>query len=229
MKVKKIVLTGGPCAGKSEVLEKIVARYGEKVVIVPEIATKVLSVPYEEGGVGIPGKDLDWSPEWQEKFQEKVIFEQLWAEEDAEDLAENSKENKIIICDRGVLDGAAYTIGGRNEFIKNFLLSLSKCLGRYDKVIHLNSLATDRPETYKELQKSNPCRFEAIERARELDQNIAEVWMDHQDYRRIKSCDDIKEKVKQCFDMIGLAKEKEIGVGFHEILDDSQETRREIK
>jgi dephospho-CoA kinase len=39
----KIVLTGGPCAGKTSCLRAIRAEFGEQVVTVPEVATLLLN------------------------------------------------------------------------------------------------------------------------------------------------------------------------------------------
>ena len=57
--LKQIVLTGGPCSGKTTVLNAIKKRFGTAVVASPEAATIPLS-----GGFPLPGRDLDWSPEW---------------------------------------------------------------------------------------------------------------------------------------------------------------------
>lgn len=48
-----IVLTGGPCSGKTTVLRAIAEEFRGRIVLVPEVATLLLS-----GGFPIPGKDI---------------------------------------------------------------------------------------------------------------------------------------------------------------------------
>jgi len=224
--MRKIVITGGPCAGKSRILEQMKANYGDRAIIIPEIATQVLSVPYTEGGVGIPGKDLEWSQEWQTAFQERVIFAQIMAEAEAEDQAREA-DDAVILCDRGILDGAAYFPGGKAELADKFMLSLPKCLASYDQVIHLSSLSTDQPDLYEKEKASNPCRFEDTARAQELDRNIAEAWCDHPSYSRIEATENIERKFERCLETINSDKtESMTEIGQEQLQSEPQETKQ---
>ncbi len=196
--IKKIALTGGPCAGKSQVLEALKAGYGHKLHVLPEVATQLLEMPYDQGGVGIPGKDIEWSREWQDNFQRRIIEKQLVDETLLTQIASLSQEEAVLICDRGILDGAAYVEDGRESFLAQNNLELEQCLELYDAVIHLNSLATDNPQLYEELKHSNPSRFEDGDTARKIDEAIAHAYEGHKALIRIPAQPSIEDKISYC-------------------------------
>ncbi len=198
VKIQKIALTGGPCAGKTIVLDAIKERFGDDVILVSEVATQLLEVPYDQGGIGVPGRDLEWSQEWQDRFQAMIIEKQLADEMFHVQQADLRERPTIVVCDRGVLDGAAYLAGGREEFLQKFHLEEGKCFGLYDTVIHLNSLATDNPAHYDELKTTNPSRFEPVERAKELDEKLFQVWEGHENHVRVPSADGVEAKIELC-------------------------------
>ncbi len=199
-KVKKIVLTGGPCGGKSAVLKALSEAFRGKVIIIPETATELLETPPELGGTGVPGKDFEWTQEWQNNFQEKILLRQLEKEARAREIAENNPEIELIICDRGILDGAAYTSGGLDTFLTRFGLSQEECHLLYDKIIHLSSLATDNPAKFEEMRKSNPIRYEGgdLAKNRELDRRTYEAWKDHPQQTLVGATDEIEQKIAYC-------------------------------
>jgi len=142
-------------------------QYGDKVVFVPEAATLLLNsgeypTPEEAGG---------WTQKWQDGFQKAIIKKQLELEEKYEN------HPGIVVFDRGLLDGAAYLPGGIKEFENKFGVNAQDILSRYDKVIHLVSLAKRNPKLYG--KTGNEQRFESIEEAKKLEQNIENVWKGH--------------------------------------------------
>jgi predicted ATPase len=169
--MKQIVITGGPCAGKTSVIKAIQARFGGSAVVVPETATLLLG-----GGFPAPGKDLPWSPGWQLSFQAAVVAVQMGLEQTHREIAE-AKQADFIICDRGLLDGAAYTQGGLAEFCQLYGVKHRLTLRRYDAVIHLESLATAMPEKYG--RGGNQHRFESLEEAQSLERRTREAWASH--------------------------------------------------
>jgi hypothetical protein len=114
--VPKVVLTGGPCAGKTHCLRAIRALFAEQVVTLPESATLLL-----ESGVPPPGHQRIHSlqEEWVRSFQSTIVAVQQTLEETCARLA-RSCGARLIVCDRGVLDGAAYWPGGRHSFLQHF-------------------------------------------------------------------------------------------------------------
>lgn len=99
--ITKIVITGGPCAGKTTGMSWIQNAFssrGYRVLFVPETATELIT-----GGVApwTCGSNLD--------YQKCQVMLQLEKEKIFWQAAETMKDEKIlIVCDRGVMDNKAY-------------------------------------------------------------------------------------------------------------------------
>ena len=161
--MRMMVLTGGPCAGKSTVLHEIQTHYGDQVVITPEAATILLAS-------SLPAPKT-WSLEWQDDFQAAVAKLQQEIEIQTADLKAD-----LAIYDRGLLDGAAYTPGGIKRFCRRYGVQIEKLA--YNQIIHLESLATARPELYG--NSNNPHRFEGLAQAQDLEHKTRKAWSWHQ-------------------------------------------------
>jgi len=170
MTVKTIVLTGGPCAGKTESILALKMEYPNELVIVPEAATMLFQAGFPQ-----PVRDLEWSEEWQERFQRVIISLQKELEDTFKMMAKQSKA-KAIVCDRGIFDNAAYCSGGVNELVDRYDVSFDD-FSRYDLVIHLESMATSSPEKYS--NRGNACRWELVDEAKQKEEQIREAWKDH--------------------------------------------------
>lgn len=189
-----IVLTGGPCSGKTTVLRAIAEEFRGQVVLVPEVATLLLS-----GGFPTPGKDVEWSEEWQAAFQAAVLPLQR-SIEDAYALMAKGNGAGLLVCDRGVLDGAAYTPGGVEEFCRRYGVDAGEAVGRYTAVIHLESLATSAPEKYG--RGGNDQRFEPLERAQALEQATRAAWETHPRRVLIEGRPGIEAKVAEVIGIV---------------------------
>ena len=75
---------------------------GFRVLIVPEAATMLM-----KGGAMIQTHKLSFADAV--KFQVNVMRSQMSLEDIFIDIALNSDIKTVIICDRGVMDGSAYT------------------------------------------------------------------------------------------------------------------------
>ena len=104
--VKKVVLTGGPCGGKSTVqamLSDVFENLGWKVFRVPETATVLLS-----GGVNF----AELSHQQAYQFQKDLLLVMLRIEETFFNLARTEAEKGrkvLVIGDRGAMDASACT------------------------------------------------------------------------------------------------------------------------
>lgn len=102
---KCIVLTGGPCGGKTSavsILSELFESFGYVVYRVPETATLLFS-----GGVHFP--DLDETMAY--SFQKSILTTMLEIEKTYRNLAKIQAQKGlkvILICDRGALDPSAY-------------------------------------------------------------------------------------------------------------------------
>ncbi len=173
--IKKIVLTGGPCAGKTTIFNHLKEEYRDKAVFVPEIATKL----FDEG---YPREGSEPTPQWQNTFQSAVMSAQMKLEAEAETEALAAGKT-VIVCDRGTLDGGAYTTGGKQAFCDLNKLNAQEIIDDYDTVIHLESMAIGDPEAYE--NTSNTHRLESVETATKLDQAIWDAWTGHPQHIRI--------------------------------------------
>jgi len=167
----RIVITGGPCAGKTSVINALKQTLGQRAMFLPEVATLLLS-----GGFPQPGRDVEWSEVWADEFQKAVSNTQTSLENLAHHEARKA-DTEIIICDRGLLDGAAYA-GGIERFCSLIGIDHRSTLERYEMVIHLESMATAKPALYS--SESNSCRYESLEEAQALEIRTRQVWQHHQ-------------------------------------------------
>lgn len=200
--IKKIVLTGGPCAGKTTALaniEQYLKELGYKVFIVSETATELINSglsPIDKNGVGIV------------KFQEYVLKYQLQKEHLYEEIAANFPHDKIvIICDRGILDGKAFISDRQfNEILKqvseelNIKLNSSDIINRYDMVIHLTTAARGNSKYYT--LENNSARSETVDEAIRLDKKTVEAWSVHNNLQIIDSYEDFDEKITAIINVI---------------------------
>lgn len=172
-KVHKVVLTGGPCAGKTTGqlrLSKFFENYGWRVYRVPEVATVLL-----DGGI----KFSDLSPSDSITFQENLLLTMMQIENTYFKLAQTANQDCMIICDRGAMDASAYLPQAAwEEMCAKHRWSVVKFLdGRYDQVVHLLSAAIGAEEFYT--VEDHRTRSEGIAKARELDELCATAWIGH--------------------------------------------------
>ena len=189
VKVSKIVLTGGPCAGKTTALNWInnyFVNRGYKVLFVPETATEL-----------IPNGIAPWTCKDNYDFQyavttlqktKEAVFEQVAKEMDAEKI--------LIVCDRGLLDNKAYM--KQSEFkriLKEFNTTEVIERDSYDAVFHLVTAAKGKEQFYT--LDNNNARTETIEQAREIDDKIIASWTGHPHLRIIDNSTDFEEKLER--------------------------------
>lgn len=183
-----LVLTGGPCGGKSTITANIVhalTQIGWTVYVVPEAATQ-----YFTAGVKIDPQDGISMYE----FQQAIIADMISREEIFKKLAQQNKHNKVmIVFDRGILDNAVYcTTEQFTDLLEQYNLKLNQVNARYDMVMHLVTAAKGAHEFYS--LESNQTRTETPEQATILDDKSIEVWTSHPHFRVIKNKKDFEEK-----------------------------------
>lgn len=191
------MVTGGPRGGKSEILKEARKLFAGKILVVPEMSTMLMKFGYPyPGGEG----GVEWSEEWQANFQ-AAIYEQQLALEALFMKQAQYIGVKLLICDRGLLDGAAYTPGGLPAFCKRFGISLPEATARYEAVIHLESVATGVPRAFYKV--SNEYRLEeTVEETAAVELATREVWNHHPHYHYISCEGGLFAKRKTTFDLI---------------------------
>ncbi|MBI5044801.1 MAG: AAA family ATPase [Candidatus Levybacteria bacterium] len=192
--MKKIVVTGGPCGGKSTTIEAAKAEFAGKILTIPEPATMLMST-----GFPAPGRDLPYSEQWQHIFQ-SAISPLHFNIEAAFELVAGQTGAQIILCDRGILDGAAYFPGGLPAFLRKFGLDEQECYDRYDCVIHLESTATCSPSLFG--KAGNATRYESLDEAIALEHRTREAWKGHPNWIFISGENGIKDVVAQVLSIV---------------------------
>ncbi|MBE6256985.1 MAG: AAA family ATPase [Prevotella sp.] len=193
--IKKIVLTGGPCAGKTTALVKIVEYFsgmGYKVFTIPEVPTL-----FSIGGWNYltPNRQLYYQGE------RAILETQLALEDQFMALAEVCTKPVLIVCDRGALDISAYIKPEEWEEITQMAGSDSESLRkRYDAVLHLVSAADGAEQYYT--TATNATRYEKADEeglrlARELDKKVINAWSGHSHLRVINNHDDFNAKLSR--------------------------------
>ena len=132
---------------------------------------------------------------------EKQLADETYQVTATDVVADERNRPMVIVCDRGILDGAAY-VGDRDVFLKQFGLNLNDCFELYDKVIHLNSVAVDDPQKYEELKATNPSRFEDADEATKLDNALFAVYEGHPNHIRVGAGEGIETKIETVFQEI---------------------------
>ena len=188
--IKKIVLTGGPCAGKTTALVKVIEHFssrGYKVFTIPEVPTIFL-----QAGMDYLTKNQDWFYEG-----EKSTLEiQLALEDDFTRMAQTINGPVVIICDRGALDISAYLPTEMWEKITGLCnVTTQQLRDRYDAVLHLVSAADGAEQYYN--TTSNEVRTEGIEKARLLDRKVIQAWTGHPHLRVINNHDNFDTKINR--------------------------------
>ena len=193
--IKKIVLTGGPCAGKTTALVKITeyfSGFGYKVFNVPEVPTI-----YSTAGWNYltPNRKLYYQGE------RAILETQLALENQFMKLAEVCEDPVLVVCDRGAMDISAYIKPEEWEEITHMAGTNSEALREsYDAVLHLVSAADGAEQYYT--TATNATRYEqaneeGLRIARELDKKVIEAWTGHPHLRVINNHDDFDNKIKR--------------------------------
>lgn len=188
--IKTIVLTGGPCAGKTSALVKVIEHFsslGYKVFTIPEVPTI-----FSQAGMDYLTKNEGFFYEG-----EKATLEmQLAFEDKFTKMASQIDQPVLIICDRGALDISAYmTKEMWNKITGLAGVNNRQLLDRYDAVLHLVSAADGAEQFYT--TATNSTRTEGIELARQLDKKVIEAWAEHPQLRVINNHEDFDNKLNR--------------------------------
>lgn len=172
-----IVITGGPGAGKTALLEMAKKVLCEHVAILPEAASIVFG-----GGFwrlqSTTAKSAAQSAIFhiQAEMENLVIRESKWT---------------VGLCDRGTLDGLAYWPEQENTFWEMSRSEGNQEYKKYFAVIHLRS-----PTDQFGYNQNNPLRIENSLQASAIDEKIAKAWAGHENYHVIASSENFLTKAE---------------------------------
>ncbi len=102
-KVYKVVLTGGPCSGKTTAMATLKEKFSSDFIVftLPEVATMII-----QSGVNII--PTNYTVETHLVLTQSICQMQINLENYYEKIAQIQKKDVMIICDRGILDNFAY-------------------------------------------------------------------------------------------------------------------------
>lgn len=189
MSVKRIVFTGGPCAGKTTLInkaEQYLIEKGYKVIVVQETATHLLKSGIKPNIIGDATA-----------FQKFILQFQLFNESLAEDVVKLSPNDSfVILYDRGTLDNKAYFDDqkGFDFMVRDADIAEIEYLDKYNLVFDLITTADCAPEKYTLL--TNDQRTESIEEAKILDKKTSNAWTGHRNMKIVNSNISIDEAFK---------------------------------
>ena len=181
---RRIVLTGGPGAGKTAVLELIRKSFCKHVRVLPGAATILF-------GGGFPREAAEAS----RRAAQRAIFH---VQSELEALVGPEGTPAITLCDRGTLDGLAYWSSGET-LLAEVGTTRERELARYDAVIHLRT-----PSAEGGYNHQNAVRIESATRALELDARIEEAWRGHPRRFFVESRSDFLAKAAEALRLLRL-------------------------
>lgn len=178
---RRIVLTGGPGAGKTAVLELLRKTLCRHVGVLAESAGIVF-------GGGFPRGE---GAELQRAGQRAIFYVQRELE-----TAAHAQDVAIALCDRGTVDGLAYW-PGPGDMWAGLGTSLGEQLARYQTVVHLRT-----PTLAAGYNHQNPLRVETALEAAAIDVRIKKAWEHHPHRFEVPSASDFLIKAARVIEII---------------------------
>lgn len=181
-----VVLTGGPGAGKTAVLEIARRSFCKNIAFLPEAAGIVFG-----GGFwrhqSLAGR----------KAAQRAIFH---IQREMEGLVIEEREAGFALCDRGTLDGLAYWPEPTDDaasYWREVSTTRATELGRYHAVIHLRT-----PDASHGYNHQNPLRIEEATEAQAIDARILAAWDGHPNRVVIDSSTTFLDKATRAIEAI---------------------------
>ena len=207
-KIKRIVVTGGPCAGKTKIIpiiKKHLQRQGFAVYVLSEVPTMFGNMGFKLGQNNMA-----------QTIQYQMIRVQIELENNVNYLARlDSNERVCIIYDRGLLDYKVYSTVqtwknalsskglDANMMTKHFLYKM------YDHVLFLNSLACYSEYQYDLCRSGNQARFENADMAVTNNEKTKQMWQEHPNFMFFDNSETFELKVSKILKTIDEINKKE--------------------
>lgn len=175
--ITRIVITGGPCAGKTTCMSTIVewlTKQGYFPLVIDEVSTRL-----QNSGIRPISGYLSINEFEKALLQTQINDEEIFGSVGRE-IARTSGKKPVIIQDRGILDIAAYIgIKELQALLKEKGRLLNTELQKYDAFIHLVTAANGAVHAYT--TENNNARTETVEQARNIDDKIYHAYVTNSD------------------------------------------------
>lgn len=181
----RIVLTGGPGGGKTTAADLLRREIGDRIVVVPEAATMLFAG-------GFPRSD---EPDARRAVQ-RAIYE---VQRNIEDVQAARFPKRVLLCDRGTVDGAAYWPDDADPgFFEAVGTTIDAELARYDAVLFFETAAVGG----QSIEGGNPTRVEDQAYAIVLDGRLRELWGRHPHFLFVPHSDSFLGKLSLALGML---------------------------
>lgn len=180
--MKRIVITGGPGAGKTACLEVARRTLCDHVGFARESASIVF-------GGGFPREPRELA----ECAAQRAIFH---VQHELETLFDDRADLEVVLCDRGTLDCAAYWPRAEADFYRELGTTHAAELARYAIVIHL------RPPPDGDGYKRKGLRIESAAEAARIDTRIEHCWRGHPSRFFVEHTHDFHAKVRRVLEVV---------------------------
>lgn len=157
----RIVLTGGPGGGKTTAADLFRREIGDRVVVVPESATILFGGGFPRVADAVAGEAT-----------QQAIFA---VQRNLEDVQAALYPDRVQLCDRGTVDGAAYWPAGPDAFFATMGSTQADELARYDAVLFFETAAVGNIA----IEGGNRYRVESNAEAVALDGRLRALWGKH--------------------------------------------------
>ena len=191
--ITRIVLTGGPCSGKSTFMDLALEYFTKKgyvVLVDHEAATDLIT-----GGISPASMEMY-------HFQKYCIALQLKKEELFMQAAHEIKGDKVLVFyDRAILDDKGYvTPDDFKEILSTFDMKEEELIDRYDLILHLTTRAKSKAEEFS--NETNAGRYENASEACLVDDTILLSWSVHPNHVIIEGEDNFDLKMQKTINAI---------------------------
>ena len=163
-RARRVVVAGGPGGGKTTAVDLFRREIGPSIVVVPEAATLLFAGGFPRDGT----------------IESRVAAQRAiyHVQRNLEDAQAAHYPDRILLCDRGTVDGAAYWPGAPEAFFAEVGSTLEAELARYDAVVFFESASIGGMQ----IEGGNPIRTENSEAAARLDRALRALWSRHPRY-----------------------------------------------
>ena len=184
---KKIVLTGGPGAGKTVVTAALLPHFGDRLVLVPEAATAVyLNLDTRWDRLDVEGRRHVQTVMYQHQLEQENRFAAEYP-------------HAVLLLDRGTIDGAAYWPDGEDAFWPAVGTKHADEIARYDAVLWLETAAA---LGIYDGAASNEVRFEDAATAVESGRKLLRLWHDHPNLHHVGAFVSVEDKISAVIEVI---------------------------
>jgi len=195
--ITRVVLTGGPCAGKTTILAHVknhFSKLGYHVFIVPEAATLLIGAGFIPAS--FPGDKIY---ELQDAIMEMTMALYRQTERLVRQLGQYPA---LIVCDRGNLDAKAYcTPAAWARILAKRGISETELRDQpYQGIIHLVTAADGAAEHYS--TSNNAARLESLEAARSIDLLLRAAWQEHPRFKIVDNSTPFEGKISRTLEFI---------------------------